>query len=63
MVDVNLVRVLCEQIAGEPDALKAQALCQLLSAVIHENDEEIALHLKFLKNKYNIAFENTPREG
>lgn len=58
MYDVNLVRVLCEKIAGERDSFKSQDLCALLHAVIQENDEEIALRLKFLKKKYNIAFEN-----
>ena len=38
MYDVRLIRILCSQIAGEPDAVKAQELCKLLRAIIDEND-------------------------
>lgn len=60
MYDVNLIRILCDRIAVEPDTLRTQALCELLRAVIPENDEEIGVRLRFLKNKYNIIFGEAP---
>jgi hypothetical protein len=52
--DVELVRdfCTCKIILAEPDEEKQQYLLDLLSAIVRENDEEIAVRWEFLKEKY-----------
>jgi hypothetical protein len=57
MYDIGLIRRFCEIILDEPDEEKQQDLLDLLSAIVRENDEEIALRLKFLEKKYAFALE------
>ena len=59
--DFNFIRLLCDHIATEQNPQKGQALCELLRAVVRENDEEVALRLKFFNKKYGLALGVPPK--
>jgi len=52
---VDLVRQLCEEIAGEKDSQKCLELLYLLQAVIREDQEEIRIRTSVLAEKYPIS--------
>jgi hypothetical protein len=59
--DVGLVRSLCHLIAAEQDSREIEALLHLLHAVIYESDDEVRLHLKFLRKKKYASALNKER--
>jgi hypothetical protein len=57
MYDVGVVRSLCHEVAIAQDEKQTETLLDLLQAIVLENQEEIALRLAFLKEKYPFVFD------
>jgi hypothetical protein len=59
MYNAELVRSICEKIAGESDPLIVRDLSSLLLSVIRDNHEEVRFRIAYLARAYRITFDES----